>query len=238
MANEWILCGVQENDPYRIRTSGALIDYVNEVGFLPLFRCAVPGLSVEERTVPYHWWCGDERVDPWEWRRILAQSGEAAYGKFFGRKAGFVSLKWLPHFANWRRDGYDFDALWDEGKASLRQKKIMDCFSDGRERFSYAVKQAAGFGKDGEKNFEGVITDLQMQTYLVVRDFRQRINKSGEPYGWHIAVYAPPETIWGELPREAYAHEPRASHDAMLHHLLDVYPAATAAQIEKAILHP
>ena len=27
---------------------------------------------------------------------------------------------------NFRRDGYDFDALWDDEKASFRQKKIMD----------------------------------------------------------------------------------------------------------------
>ena len=30
---------------------------------------------------------------------------------------------------NYRRDGYDFDALWDDEKASRRQKKIMDLFA-------------------------------------------------------------------------------------------------------------
>ena len=236
MANEWVLHGVRENDPHRICTPEALIRYINEVGFLPLFRCGIPGLSVEERAVPYHWWCGDERVDPWEWRRILAASGEVAYGKFFDKKAGFVSKAWLPDFANLRRDGYDFDSLWDEGKASFRQKKIMDCFADGQEQFSFAAKRMAGFGKDGEKNFEGTVTDLQMQTYLVIRDFRQKCNKKGQPYGWHIAVYTMPETIWGyALLSAAYAQEPEQSALRIRQHFRDVYPIATDAQIRSLI---
>ncbi len=237
MANEWIMLGVDPNDPYRLRTSADLTRYVLEVGFLPLFRCGIPGFSVEERTVSAHWWTGDERVDPWEWRRILAASGDVAYGKFFDGKAGFISPEWLPFFANHRRDGYDFDALWDEGRAPLRQKKIMDCFADGQEHFSFVTKELAGFGKGGEKNFEGNMTSLQMQLYLVVRDFRQRLNKKGRPYGWHIAVHTMPESIWGYgLLSSAYGEEPAASRRRILAHMRDVYPIATDEQIEKAIL--
>ena len=49
-----------------------------------------------------------------------------------------------------------------------------------------------GFGKGGEKNFEGTITRLQMQTYLCIRDFRQKLNKKGQPYGWPRAEYTTP----------------------------------------------
>jgi hypothetical protein len=51
-----------------------------------------------------------------------------AYGKFFGNKAGFISLKWLPYFANFRRSGYDFDSRYQDGLAERREKKIMDYF--------------------------------------------------------------------------------------------------------------
>lgn len=228
MANEWILYGVREDDPYRLKSPQALTAYVREIGFLPLFRNEIPGFSVEERTVPYHWWSGDERVDPWEWRRLLAAKGEVAYGKFFAGKAGFISTDWLPYFANYRRDGYDFDSLWDEGKATHRQKKIMDCFSDGQELFSHVTRRMAGFGKDGEKNFEGTVTALQMQLYLVIRDFRQKLNKAGLPYGWHLAVYTMPETIWGyDLLSAAYGEKPEASRDRIFSHMRDVYPIAS-----------
>lgn len=90
------------------------------------------------------------------------------------------SGEWLPVFANYRRDGYDFDARWADELASRRQKKIMDLFmgeNSDQELFSNAVKEQAGFGKGGEKNFEGTLTSLEMETYLVCRDFQQRKNK-------------------------------------------------------------
>ena len=139
MANEggtWIMYGVDEDDPYCIHTVEQLIEYIKEIGFLPLFKNEIPGFSVEERTVPHYWWSGDQERDPWEWREIIARSGKVAYGKFFNKKAGFISLEWLPYFANLRRDGYDFDALWDDEKASIRQKKIMDLFEKNEELFS------------------------------------------------------------------------------------------------------
>ena len=63
--------------------------------------------------------------------------------------------------------------------------------------FSFELKRQAGFGKGGEKNFEGTVTDLQMGGYLLIRDFRRRRNKRGQEYGWHISVYSTPETLWG-----------------------------------------
>lgn len=64
------------------------------------------------------------------------------------------------------------------------------------ERFFFELKRQAGFGKGGEKNFEGTVTDLQMGSYLLIRDFRRRANKKGFPYGWHISVYSTPEALW------------------------------------------
>lgn len=233
---EWIMYGVDANDPYRIKTPDEMVDYINEIGFLPLFKNAIPGFSVEERTLAYDWWSGDPARDPWEWRQIIAAGGKVAYGKFFDKKAGFISLRWLPYFANWRRDGYDFDSRWEDGKAPNRSRKLMELFQDGKELFSYEAKALAGFGKEGEKNFEGVITELQMQTYLVIRDFRQRVNKRGEPYGWPMSIYTMPETIWGyDLLASAYHEPPEQSRERIYQHLREEYPIATEAQIKKVL---
>ena len=118
MANEggtWIMKGLDWNDPYRIRSWRELINWINEVGFLPLFANEVPGFSAEEHVSPLFWWTGDPEQDPWEWREIIPATGEVAYGKFFNNKTGFISREWFPYFANARRDGYDFDAAWDDG---------------------------------------------------------------------------------------------------------------------------
>ena len=245
MRNEsgtWIMYGVEPDDPECIHTVDEAIEYINKVGFLPLFKNGIPGFSLEERTVAEHWWSENPEVDPWEWRAIIARSGVVAYGKFFDGKAGFISKEWLPYFANYRRDGYDFDALWDDEKASRRQKKIMDLFAEDNadvELFSNEIKQNAGFGKDGEKGFEGTITDLQHLLYLCVRDFRQKKNKNGQEYGWAIAVYSTPEHIFGyDHVTSAYSENPLESGKKIAMHINEVYPIATPDQIKKLIGRP
>lgn len=47
---EWIMRGLDWDDPSRIRSWEELIGWINEVGFLPLFKNEIPGFSVEEHT--------------------------------------------------------------------------------------------------------------------------------------------------------------------------------------------
>ena len=112
----------------------------------------------------------------------------------------------------------------------------MDPFLDHEELFSNELKEMAGFGKGGEKNFPGIVTDLQMQTYLVVKDFRQRKNKKGQEYGWPIAVYCMPEQIWGyEMVTAAYKEKPEDSGERIMRRVKDVFPWATEKQMKKLL---
>lgn len=228
MANEngeWIMHGLTWDDPTRLRTWQDVIMRVNELGFLPLFKNNVPGFSVEEQVSDLFWWTGDLEQDPWEWRTIIARSGEVAYGKFFDKKAGFISKEWFPHFANWRRDGYDFDSLWDEQLASYRSRKIMDCFPSNEQIPSNELKRLAGFGRGGEKNFDGTVAELQMKAYLVIRDFRRRQNKMGIPYGMAVSVFSTPEALWGaEHISSAYCYKPEDSREMIMAQLRRFFP--------------
>ena len=55
---EWIMHGMAWDDPYRIRAWQELINWINEIGFLPLFGNGVTGFSAEEHTSPDYWWSG------------------------------------------------------------------------------------------------------------------------------------------------------------------------------------
>lgn len=134
----WIMRGLSWNDPYRIRTWQELVNWINEVGFLPLFANGIEGFYAEEHVSPDYWWTGIREEDPWEWREVIASSHQVAYGKFFDQKAGFISLEWLPYFANYRRSGYDFDSRWEDGLANRREKKIMDMLT-GRDEYGMPV---------------------------------------------------------------------------------------------------
>ena len=103
-----------------IRTWRDLVDYVNDIGFLPLFSNELSGFSAEEKVSSLYWWTGDPERDPWIWREHIASSHQVAYGKFFGKRAGFISLEWLPFFANCRRSGYDFDARWEDERSIVK----------------------------------------------------------------------------------------------------------------------
>lgn len=58
---------------------------VQQMGFLPFFRCAAPRFSIEEFT-PGRYWFVDGVDGPWEWRMELARRGVVAYGKLFAKK--------------------------------------------------------------------------------------------------------------------------------------------------------
>lgn len=238
--------GLAWDNPYRIRTWKELVRWINEVGFLPLFANEVEGFSAEEHVSPNFWWTNDPEQDPWLWREYIARSHEVAYGKFFDKKAGFISTDWLPYFANYRRDGYDFDARWQDGLANIREKNIMDFYvSEDAEGdtiwrtekiLSTELKKKAGFGKEGAKNYPGIITGLQMNLYLVITDFRRRRNKKGREYGMSVSVLFPPETIWGyDTVTSAYRETPHTSWERIVGRVRELYPAASMENIVKLI---
>lgn len=72
-SGQWIMYGVDWNDSECIHTVDEAIEYINEIGFLPLFKNEIPGFSLEERTVPEYWWCENEQRDPWMWRAVIAR---------------------------------------------------------------------------------------------------------------------------------------------------------------------
>lgn len=120
--------------------------------------------------------------------------GNCLYGKFFAGKAGFISKEWFPAFANYRRDGYDFDALYDDGKAARKDKNIYDTVVENGSLLTGELKKKCNYVKGGNKGFETVITRLQIETYLVVEDFEYMRDKVGNTYGWGVARYYTPET--------------------------------------------
>ena len=244
--DKWIMNGLEWDDPLRIRSWQELVNWINEVGFLPLFRNEVPGFSAEEHVHSWSWWTDDPQQDPWIWREIIARSHQVAYGKFFDKKAGFISVEWLPYFSNYRRDGYDFDALWEDGLVGRREKSIMDLLTrrdeDGDVTFpeirilSTDLKKQAGFGKEGAKNYPGIVTALQMQTYLVITDFTRRKNKKGAEYGMPVSILQPPEALWGyETVTAAYEEKPEDSWSRIFDRVRECFPAGSEKEIIKVI---
>ena len=242
----WYLKGLDWRNPGCIHSVEELEKCIEEVGFLPFFANEIEGFSVEEKTDPKYWFSENEKRDPWMWREIISRRKNVAYGKFFDKKAGFISKEWLPYFANARRGGYDFDARWEDGLADRREKSIMDVYlsenEDGEcvystERIlSTALKKQCGFGKEGSRNYPGILTGLQMQLYLVIVDFEKRRNKKGEEFGMPVSILLPPEAVWGrELVTSAYREKPEESLERIYEHVEKLYGGATKKEIATLI---
>jgi hypothetical protein len=106
-----------------VKNAEDLVRRVEELGFLPFTRCGVEGLSLEELTPPEFWFVRDVE-GPWEWRQQAIE--RFAYGKFFVKNAGIVSYEWFPALSNFRRDGLDFDARYEDGRIPQSTKRIYE----------------------------------------------------------------------------------------------------------------
>lgn len=219
-----------------IRTQEDLIRAVRGFGFLPFFSGPIPGFSIDD-AVPLEVWATNQGLGPWMWRDEIAHEGNCIYGKFFAGKTGYVSREWFAHFANYRRDGYDFDARYDEGLARFEDKQIYDLILTNGPISAPALRRLAGAEKGKTSRFEASMTRLQMMAYVVPCDFLFPRSTTGEKkYSYGITVFDIPERWLGEeVVRGEYKTDPKVSHQAVLEHLHMVLPAANEKDILKMI---
>lgn len=217
-----------------IKSPADLIEAINKYGFLPYFRNSIEGFSIEEHIEPRYWF-GDEE-GAWEWKGSVIQKTGCAYGKFFERKAVYISKEWFPDFANYRRDGYDFDALYDDGLARYTDKVLYDLLDKSAPVISKELKKLGDYRKGGNKGFDTSITRLQEQCYVIISNFVYMTDKRGQPYGWGVAEYSTPEKFMGEdFTKKVYQREPQESYKLIYEHLKKILPNAADGQIKKIL---
>lgn len=209
-------------------------DTVRELGYLPFFRNEIPGFSIEEHTPPELWF--EDRPGPWDWKGPVASDPDCVYGKFFRGRASFISRDCFPRFCNYRRDGYDLDARYDDGLAPYRDLELYRVLEEHGTLLSKELKRLAGYGPGGEKGFEGRIVRLQMQTYVLIADFDYALDRYGREYGWGIARYGTPEGRFGaDFLQEAYREAPEESRRRVYEQLQRLAPGAAERDIRRLL---
>ncbi len=185
---------------------------VNEVGMVPFFKNKIEGFSLEESVHRDYWSDAGFVEGVWKWKGDIIAIANCAYGKLIGGKACFIKKELYAHFANIRRDGYDFDARIDDGLVPRRQQKLYEALESKGSLLSSEWKEEAGYGWDGLKGFDAEVTKLQMLCYVLISGFEYKKDKNGKDYGWGIARYETPESLFGEgFCAEAYKLKPEES---------------------------
>ena len=188
-------------------------------------------------------WFSDEEEGPWEWKGPVIREGHCAYGKLFAKKAGYVSLEWLPHLVNYRRtlryakdedtaalDDVVLQTIASEGSATVKELRRMLGFARGRRRTADdLVDDMPGVVKIP---LEPILTRLMMSVRVVISDFEYNTDRHGRPYGWGVARYTTPESLYGRLDAGC---TPQESHDKMVQHLHRMLPYAQESKILKLI---
>ncbi len=222
---------------FTVRTKEDLLEAIERFGFLPFFSGSIPGFSLEEHAAADVWYsAADDTWKAWDWKGPVIRESRCAYGKFFENKAVFISREWFPDFANYRRDGYDFDARFDDGLASFRDRELFELVDANAPVLSRELKRIGNYRKGGKKGFETSITRLQAQGYVLISDFVYAADKLEQPYGWGVAEYSTPERFFGgDFCSRVYRRTPEESYGRLFKHLQALFPDADDAVIRKVL---
>lgn len=217
-----------------IHSAQELSALIEEMGMLPAFEGRIAGFSIEACIDPAYWF-PDEGEGFWEWKGPVIRSSGAAYGKFFGGKAGYIMPDLYAEFANCRREGTDFDARYAGGLVRYEDKRVYDVLRERRSLLSRDLSRLS-FGPGGRKPFDAAITRLQMRGDAVVSNFEYDRRQDGAPYGWGIARYETPEYRFGaDFVQRVYAHEPEESRELLFDHLRRTLPGAPERELWRLI---
>ena len=223
-------------DKRDIYSAAGLSAYIREVGFLPLLGSDVRGFSAEEvvsddcRYVVFP--DGGWDWPLWKWKGPIVAEGNCVYGKFFDRKAGFISREWWPDFYNYRRSRHPKP---EEGSI---EETILLTLQENGSLITRQLRTACGFVSQKNASlrgkFDGYVTRLQMGCYIVTEDFVYPTDKHGKEYGWGWSLLTTPETLYG---REACTttRSPEESYKRLTEHFRSILPEATDKQIQKLI---
>lgn len=217
------------------------------MGILPFFSNQIPGFSVEEMAAPGMLFA--ETPDDcgcWEWKGPVIRNQTTAYGKFFRRKAGFISLPLLPDFLNYRRGVYDIadgsvernilDMIEShEGLTSTELRKIL--FGIPRRRkIITSLTDLTDVEEPAPRrhhSLEGPLQRLQMAGRLLIADFEYKYTSKGQRYGWGVALYSTPEIWLGVHP--ARGRSPLESLEFLVDSLAKELPGADRQKIRNLL---
>ena len=216
-----------------IYNSAQLMELIQQIGFLPLLDSGITGYSAEElvsddcRYVVFP--DGGWDWPLWKWKGPIVTEGNCVYGKFFDKKAGFISKAWWPDFYNYRRSQHPVPA-----ESSIEETILLTLQEQG-SMITRELRAACGFtGPKMRSKFDAYVTRLQMGCYIVTEDFVYPQDRHGREYGWGWSLLTTPEQLLG---REACLCQrtPEESFKRLYDHFRTILPDATERQIMKLL---
>lgn len=217
----------------KIYSAAGMMSLIQEAGFLSLLDSGIDGFSADDIVdedcqyvkLPEGGW--DWPL--WKWKGEIVKEMPCAYGKFFNKKAGFVSMAWWPDLCNYRRGKYPRpEELSIEGA-------ILATLQTSGSLITKELRAACGFdGKGMRSKFDGYLARLEMATYIVTEDFVYPHDKHDREYGWGWSLLNTPEQIYGKAACQC-ERSPEESFQRIMRHLKRILPHASDRQLTRLI---
>lgn len=216
-----------------IQSCSELMDYINEIGFLPLLNMGISGWSADESVDDDYGYIvlpdGSWEWALWQWKGEIIRETGCAYGKFFERKAAFISRQWWNDFCNYRRNLTPYPA-----EDSI-EYMILQTLREGGSMITRDLRRACGFtGTKMRSRFDSYISKLQANGYIVTEDFVYPHDKHGKQYGWGWSLLTTPESLFGKEACQPQ-RSPAESHDRIFAQMKRILPSVSDKQIERII---
>ena len=217
-----------------IYNAAQLIERIQQVGFLPLLDSGIPGYSAEEmvtddcRYVVFS--DGGWDWPLWKWKGPIVTDGDCVYGKFFNKKAGFVSRAWWPDLCNYRRHQYPAPV------AGSIEETILAILNEHGSLITRQLRSLCGFtGPKMRSRFDAIITRMQMSCYIVTEDFVYPRDRHNHEYGWGWSLLTTPEHLYDVAACQC-PHSPEESFQRMFEHIRIVLPQANEKALKRILL--
>ena len=229
------------------------------MGVLPFFPNCVRGLSVEEMCAPGMLFGGNYEEGCWEWKGPVVRRKTSAYGKFFKRKAGFVSLDLFPDFLNYRRKHYPVKPYSTEEmlleiireNGDITSTELKNFIFGGRKNTRRAedlpdskfkpgryteIEESPELRSDGRrKGLESPLQRLQMGGWILISDFQYKITKKGERYGWGVARYSTPEYHFSNMSLDVEGRFPEESLSHIINEVKERNPWCSKTKLRELL---
>lgn len=216
-----------------IYSATGMMKLIDEIGFLPLLDSGIPGFSAEDvvtddcRYVTFD--AGGWDWPMWKWKGQIVTDMPCMYGKFFNKKAGFISREWWADFCNYRRSKYP------RPEENTIESTILYTLGTNGSLITRELRAACGFnGKGMRSKFDGYLTRLEMATYIVTEDFIYPHDKHNNEYGWGWSLLNLPEVLYGKDACRC-DRTPEESFRRIYNQFRTILPEATEKQILKLI---
>lgn len=183
----------------KLNTYHDFINRVNELGFMS-FNTIIKGFPAVT-TETDQLFSNNPETDPWFWKDRCCAEKKLAFGDFFLGKKGFISPEFYSIFYLVYHPEETIEEQWENGTIDSMTWDLWKLLENKQTALSTSEirKELGVSAKKGGSSLNNAILNLQLSFDITLVGGKQRIDKSGKPFGDPANLY---DKVTSHIPKE------------------------------------